>query len=364
MKMFRVLLLALSLPAQAATTIEREFTCPLDQHRWTQRVEASGRAEALRLDSRQVGRDVVQPPTLPQCPQCRFVLFDAKFDDAAAHRLRAFVTSPDYRHLAAKGSPHACLAAIQELLAAPPVHIGFAYLRASWAAEGRDAQCRRLLALALREFTRALGETKPGGKDYINLALICGEIERRTGKWEEATARFTALRPVIAAGEPKYDAIVAQQLALIEKRNARPQIVGARPDAPSAAGSTTVKSGLPAGPRIALRAEPPPELPKPKTAAPSKVPDLTLPFIASGAGEDPVAVRPFVVKLPPAAGGDALPNRGDYDPAFADTPPPVELQPIPEGLPEAEPLPEPLPVNRQKTTLGKKNPKPKLKRAP
>ncbi len=366
MKLLHVLILVLCVTARSATTIEREFTCPLDHQHWKQRIESSGRAEALRLDSREIGRDVVQPPTIPQCPVCHCALVDSTLDESALRRLRTFVSSADYKNLAAKNNPHACLATIQEIMGAPPFHVGFSYLRASWAAEASEARCRQFLLLARSHFIRALEQMKPEGKDYINLALMCGEIERRTERWEEATARFSGLLPVISVTQPKYELIVTQQLALITRHDSRPHIVGAHPDAPPA----MISSPATSVPRIALRDEPPTDAqPQPKTV--SKVPDLARPFIGGNGDAEPLTIRPF--KLPAVGSGGDLP-KSETDPALADSPPDIEVQRIPDGLPDAEPLPEPIPIDKPvakpvKKPKGqpendKKNVKPKGKPAP
>jgi len=78
-----------------------------------------------------------------------------------------------------------------------------------------------------------------------------------------------------------------------------------------------------------------------------------------------------MVKVPVTSNGGDLPNG---DAVTADSPPPIEVQPVPEGLPDAEPLPEPTPLDKGKvrpTKKGrpqasddKKNPKPKQKSVP
>ena len=63
--------------ACAVNSMDQGFLCPICGTHWEQRIETSGHSRGLRLDLRQLG-DVVDPPTLPQCPKCRFPLFSER----------------------------------------------------------------------------------------------------------------------------------------------------------------------------------------------------------------------------------------------------------------------------------------------
>ncbi len=225
-------LLLLACIACAVNSMEQEFLCPVCGTHFTHRVETSGRARGLRLDLRQTG-DVVDPPSLPQCTKCRFPLFSDKLveqanDPAKApafRQLRAFVRGADFQMLVAKNPSYFALAQVQQLLQAPHRVIALSYLRASWQVEDREVICRRLLEKALEHYVAARAEA---GKDYRlrrDLALLCGEIERRLGKWEEAERRFTDLQASgILADTPQVN-IPALQLRLIAQRDPAPHLI-------------------------------------------------------------------------------------------------------------------------------------------
>ncbi len=215
--------------ACAVNSLEQEFLCPVCGTHWEQRVETSGHSRGLRLDLRQLG-DVVDPPTLPQCPKCRFPLFSDRLLDQsndpakepAFRQLRTFVRGADFKMLAAKNPSYFALAQVQQLLKAPHRVIALSYLRASWQVEDRDVICRRLLAKALEHYAAARAEVRRDYRLRSDLALICGEIERRLGKWDAAEKRFRALESSgVLQGTPQA-VIPALQVRLIEQRDSTP----------------------------------------------------------------------------------------------------------------------------------------------
>jgi hypothetical protein len=217
--------LALAIIAVAANTLEKDFTCPIDGNHWRERVETSSRATGLRLDMKKLG-DVVQPPTLPQCPKCRFVLFTETVEEPLLKKLKPFVLGGDYQLIAAKSPTYACLAHLQEFLHAPPIYGGYSFLRASWQVEEKPAICERYLHRAHEKFVQVVADLAPDNKDRLNVLLLLGELERRLQKWPEAEQRFRAL---LDSEDLKADArkqsIVNQQLQLIAKRDPHPHPV-------------------------------------------------------------------------------------------------------------------------------------------
>jgi hypothetical protein len=212
--------------AKAADARDEEFTCPIDGTVWKQRIEGRGTPAGLRLDLKQVG-DVVQPPSVPHCPKCGMILFSEKLPVEVINRLKPFILGPDYQMLASKSPVYANLAQIQEFLGAPPIYSAYSYLRASWEVEGKPAQHQRYLAKALEYFTRTLAGMEHSDKEWINIALLCGELERRLQKWDAATARFRVLgSPEQIKEEPRIVHVVARQLQLIEAKDSQPHILG------------------------------------------------------------------------------------------------------------------------------------------
>ncbi len=317
MKPLLAFILALIAHAQAVNSLEQEFTCPIDGYHWKQRIETSSNPRGMRLDRKELG-DVVEPRTLPQCPRCRFVMFLDEFPDSLATKLKPFILSPDYQMIAAKSPSYFSLAQIQEFLKAPPLFIGQSYLRASWQVEEKDAQCQRNLARALDKVVLAFAEIKPGDRHYINTALLCGEIERRLSRWEDADKRFRTLRDAPEFQEPKLQIIIALQMTLIEKRDNKPHILE-EPSVPvTTAPPKLTLDPPPAKPAIetpkaapSAEVKPTPSPPKPIVITKRKLPDLPeeAPPLASPAPvkdtpdihlEEPAAKNPPPQKTSPA----------------------------------------------------------------
>jgi hypothetical protein len=285
MKFIFTLLWLLACVVCAVNTMEQRFLCPVCGTHWEQRIETSGRSRGLRLDLRQIG-DVVDPPTLPQCTKCRFPLFSdrllAQANDPAKEkafkRLRTFVLGADFQMLAAKNPSYFALAQVQELLEAPHRTIALSYLRASWQVEDREALCRRHLEKALGHYTAALAEAGSDERQSRDLALLCGEIERRLGKWEDAEKRFRKLESSPLVKDTPQAGIPALQLRLIARRDSNPHMLDG---ADMARNQPTANGGAP-DEKPLLQMENPDRAQKPedamKLAQPPKPPDgLALP---------------------------------------------------------------------------------------
>ena len=224
--------LLLACIACAVNSLEQEFHCPICGTQWQQRVETSSRAKGMRLDLRQVG-DVVDPPTLPQCTKCRFPLFSDRLSEQAKDptkarafkQLGSFVLGADFQMLASKNPSYFALAQVQQILKAPHRAIALSYLRASWQVEDREKPRRRLLENACEHYLAALDETGTNDPQHRELALLCGEIERRLGKWDAAENRFRELESSgILKGTPQED-IPALQLRLIAQHDSAPHLL-------------------------------------------------------------------------------------------------------------------------------------------
>ena len=220
--------------ACAVNSLEQGFLCPICGTHWEQRIETSGHSRGLRLDLRQLG-DVVDPPTLPQCPKCRFPLFSERLieqakdpaKEKAFKRLRTFVLGPDFQMLAAKNPSYFALALVQAVIGderhpTPHRYIALSYLRASWQVEDRSAACRRSLEKAREHYVAALDPMDAQDPQRGDLALLCGEIERRLEKWDEAESRFRELDSSEFLKDTPRAAIPAIQLRLIARRDSAP----------------------------------------------------------------------------------------------------------------------------------------------
>ena len=316
MKLLLAFILALTISASAVNSLEQEFTCPIDGHHWKQRIETSSNPRGMRLDRKELG-DVVEPRTLPQCPKCLFVMFLDNFSEPLIEKIRPFVLSPDYRMIAAKNPTYFSLAQIQEFLGpeiAPPLFTGQSYLRASWQVEEKDALCQRHLARALDKIVLAFAEMKPGDRNYINTALLAGEIERRLSRWEDADKRFRTLHDAPEFQEPKLQVVIALQMRLVEMRDNKPHVL----EEPS------VPVAPPAPPKLTL--EPPPA--KPATETPKTAP-------SAEARPTPPPPKPIVVTK------RKLPDLPEEVPPLADPVPVKDTPDIPLVKPTAKNSPPP-----------------------
>jgi hypothetical protein len=285
--------------ACAVNSVEQEFLCPVCGTHWQQRIETSGRARGLRLDLRQVG-DVVDPPSLPQCTKCRFPLFSERLlaqanDPAKAQafkQLRTFVRGADFQMLAAKNPSYFALAQVQQLLKAPHRVIALSYLRASWQVEEREAACRRLLEKAREHYVAAIEDAGADERLACELTLLCGEIERRLGKWDEAEKRFQEIEDAgTMKGTPQAN-IPALQLRLIAQRDSAPHLL----DGADVAQNRDPQNAAPADEKPMLTLGGPGRIEPPDTAlkieqpppGPPKPVELPLPdAIPAPAPEDP-----------------------------------------------------------------------------
>ena len=273
--------------ACAVNSVEQEFLCPVCGTHWTQRIETSGRARGLRLDLRQVG-DVVDPPSLPQCTKCRFPLFSERLVAQASdptkaqafRQLRTFVRGADFQMLAAKNPSYFALAQVQQLLKAPHRVIALSYLRAAWQVEEREAACRRLLEKAREHYVAALDDAGTDERMGRDLALLCGEIERRLGKWDDAEKRFQELESSgILKGTPQAN-IPALQLRLIAQHDFAPHLL----DGADVVQNRDPKTAAPADEKPMLTLENPGRAEKPDNAlqlpqpAPPPPPPADLPL--------------------------------------------------------------------------------------
>ena len=238
-----IILFCLAHVALAVNSIDQDFACPFDGFKWKQRMETSADAKGLRLDLRQLG-DVVQPPTLPQCPKCRAVLFMDVFPPKVLASLKPFIATEDFAQFAGKYPTYYVLAQMQERLKAPPYYTGYSYLRASWQLEAKPAAARHCMARAHECFAAALADKT--NKHSANTALLLGELERRLERFENAEARFRVMIDGDAFKEAGHQRIIARQMELIAKRDSQPHGIFPAHDALVSAPAVSVLHSSPA----------------------------------------------------------------------------------------------------------------------
>ena len=161
---------------------------------------------------------------------------------------------------------------MQEFLGAPHRVIALSYLRASWQAEDRPAVCQRLLEKARAYCIAALKDLPSAERRAGDLALVCGEIERRLGKWDDAEKRFRVMENAGLLKGTRQAGIPALQLRLIAKQDSAPHLL----DDADTARSQLPEILAPLGAEQPLRLENPGPAAKPddalKLAPPPKAP--------------------------------------------------------------------------------------------
>jgi len=220
--------LSLTVPAHALTYAEATITCPLDGKTFSYTAMGSGTQFGQRLDLKPIGPIDATPP-LPKCPEDHFIVYEETLSDADLKTVKALVATPAYRALAKDGPTYAALARIFEAVGQPDEVIGFAWLRASWQAEGTPANGQYLHAARTR-YAAVLGGELPPERRF-QVGLIVGELERRTGDFSAAAKRFTELQAMQYASAEPFDRIIARQLALVGAKDRAPHPI---PDAPQA----------------------------------------------------------------------------------------------------------------------------------
>ena len=216
-----VLLISLvGMSAWGGTYRRESYTCPIDGTEFESRSAASGFQRTMRLDLKRVGA-IAAPWPIPVCPTDHFVVLD--FDAEELEQLRQFVPSEEYQAFAsANPAAYARLARLFEFLGRDRSAIGNAFLKASWEVEHNEALRDQYLALSLKHNLAALPTDGPLSDDSVNLAVLCGELERRLGQFERARERFTRLLDSPELLNDLLTRIAQYQLELIAQRDNDP----------------------------------------------------------------------------------------------------------------------------------------------
>jgi hypothetical protein len=210
----------------AHSTNEETFDCPIDGNQWTQVTDTSGYQSGIRLDLKPLG-PTPAPWILPQCPRCRFVLYEEDAAKLPIDKIKAFILSESYQS-ATKGQPtYFCLGLIEEFLGESPLVIGHAYLKASWQTDSDASECRKHLENALKHFATALASLGPESAGFPTTSILCGELERRIERFGDARKRLEALLTHDAFKEPGFQKILRRELELIAKMDSAPHALDA-----------------------------------------------------------------------------------------------------------------------------------------
>lgn len=199
-----------------------DSTCPLDGTTFKALVNLSGTEAGRRLDFKPLG-PTAAPWRLPVCPTCNFVLFGAPLTDAQKTALRTFVASPDYQAWAKTYPSYFLVGQILHKLSAPEEAQAWAFLQASWQADGDARTHKACLAQSLTHYQRFLETHTSRDEARVNAQLLAGEILRQMGDFAQAKAWFENLGQKPEFQDNPQRTILKYQLALIAEKDAAPK---------------------------------------------------------------------------------------------------------------------------------------------
>lgn len=215
-----VALSAMSFGSNAMTLAEVDVVCPLDGEHFKTVEAISGTQFGLFLDLKPFGA-IAAPWPIAKCPSNGFVIFQRKFSEAEISLLKPYVLSAEYQSLAAMNTNYYLAAQLQRKLNAPIGAIANTLLRATWEARPGE-QYEQYAAEALDTYKLLLDQPSVDPKRWATDQLVAGELERRLGKFEQATSRFTMLSTREELTAPNLRSIVDQQMALLATKDSRP----------------------------------------------------------------------------------------------------------------------------------------------
>lgn len=207
--------------ALARITTQVERTCPVCETDFNALVDLSGTQCGVRLDLKPLG-NIGAPWLIPVCPDCSFVIYKQNFEEEELEKLRTLVASEEYKKVAADNPSYFLLAKIYEHLGEDSGSIAYAYLQASWQVEWDPPKCDACLEASLRAFSTHLETCETEDETWATSNFLCGEIERRLRRFEQARERFEKLREMPQFQKGAFPGMIALELKLIEQRNWRP----------------------------------------------------------------------------------------------------------------------------------------------
>ncbi len=201
-------------PVRAHTMGEIQVKCPLCSHGFQATVDMSGTQFDMRLDLKPLG-PIPAPWKIPVCPQCGFVVFDEEPAAETAAKYEAIVQSDAYKALADRPT-YRRLGLLMAELGRDPYLVADTYLKASWQEEMAPERYREDVDLALQYYDQWLEATEDKGEAWWTALVVCGDLERRLGRFDAARARFERLQQVGEPPDPFLAEVVAFELARIE----------------------------------------------------------------------------------------------------------------------------------------------------
>ena len=186
----------LSTISSALTYYDQEYECPIGNETFTSVVMGSSSTFGYRLDLKPMGR-VIAPSPLAVCPSNGFVIYQEDFSDEEIADLTKFVLSKEYQELRDNNTDYYLLAKIFEHQKKSNDYIAYAYLRASWQAEGSD-NYKKYLDLAILSYYKVIFDLVRDKdtyasikKEFITFELLIVELKRLMGDFKGAKNNLT-----------------------------------------------------------------------------------------------------------------------------------------------------------------------------
>jgi hypothetical protein len=209
-------------PGATQTSKDVDVTCPLCHTTFKANMDVSSSRLGMRLDLKPLG-PIPAPWNVPKCPKCHFIVYDQELSETNLELLHKFVSSKKYQDMSVDNSTYFLLAKIYEVVGMDIYEIAHTYLKASWQVEKDQAKCAKYLEASLAKFQLFLSLNKKISSQYIIAELVSGEIERRTGKFDQAAARFNRIQKLSEfSGSDNVAAIIEYQLELIAAKDKGP----------------------------------------------------------------------------------------------------------------------------------------------
>ncbi len=212
------LIFAAAAAACAAKYVEREFTCPVCGDSFYAKLDTGEVPHDMRLDLKPLG-DAPAPWLLPDCPVCGFVVYSISMTKAELAKSKTIVFSEEYIKNQ-KRSSYFRLGLLYDKLGKPPFMVANAFLRASWQEEKEPARLKEDLELTLKFFSACAKDEKSVVEERENSQLLMGELLRRLGKFEEASAHMKGLQKIKGFQNNFFGDVVAYQLNLCAQKDA------------------------------------------------------------------------------------------------------------------------------------------------
>jgi hypothetical protein len=222
----------LSTISSALTYYEQEYVCPIGNETFSTMVMGSSTTFGYRLDLKPMG-PVAAPSPLAVCPSNGFVIYKAEtdFSDEEIANLTKFVLSKEYQELRANNTDYYLLAKIFEHQKKSNDYIAYAYLRASWQAEGSD-NYKKYLDLAIQSYYKVIRDLvrdkdtyASSKKEFITFELLIVELKRLMGNFKDAKNNLTEVEIMLMDDKlfDHFKGTIELENQLIKAKDSKPR---------------------------------------------------------------------------------------------------------------------------------------------